>query len=110
MEVLRSQKFGHDLERGLALALEKGFNTQEVAVSTDREVIAILNVHYSEKDFEYPQQTYMRGFNEGIVRETTNRVLRAAAVEVWGRETYDQRAQEPEALRNGLLVASDAKY
>ena len=52
----------------------------------------------------------MSGFNEGIVRATTNRVLRTAAIEVWGREAYNQRAQEPEAARNGLLIASDAKY
>ena len=109
MTVLRS-KFGHDLEAGLVLALEKGFNTEELATPTDQKVITGLNSHYSGKDFEYPQKSQVSGFNEGIVRATTNRVLRTAAIEVWGREIYNQRAQEPEAARNGLLIASDAKY
>jgi hypothetical protein len=110
MDVLRGRQFGHDLEAGLALALEKGFNTEEITTPTDREVIAVLNGHYSEKDFEYPQKSHISGFNEGIVRATTNRVLRTAAIEVWGREAYNQHAQKPEALLNGLLIASDAKY
>jgi hypothetical protein len=111
MEVLRSPgKFGHDLEAGLALAVEKGFNTEELAAPADHEVIAVLNFHYAEKDFEYPQKSHMSGFNEGIVRATTNRVLRAAAIEVWGREAYNQHANKPEALVNGILIAKDAKY
>jgi hypothetical protein len=111
MKVLRNPKeFGHDLEAGLTLALENGFNTEELATPTDQEVIAVLNFHYSEKDFEYPQKSHMSGFNEGIVRATTNRVLRTAAIEVWGREAYNQQVQKPEALFNGILIASDAKY
>jgi hypothetical protein len=110
MDVLRGRKCGHDLEAGLALALEKGFNTEEITTPTDQAVIAVLNGHYSEKDFEYPQKSHMGGFNEGIVRATTNRVLRTAAIEVWGREAYNQNAQKPEALLNGLLIGSDAKY
>lgn len=111
MEVLRNpRQFGHDLEAGLALGLEKGFNTEDFATPSDQEVIAVLNFHYSEKDFEYPQKSHMSGFNEGIVRATTNRVLRTAAIEVWGREAYNQHAQKPEALLNGILIAPDAKF
>jgi hypothetical protein len=70
MEVLRNpRKFGHDLEAGLTLGLEKGFNTENLATPTDQEVIAVLNSHYSEKDFEYPQKSHMSGFNEGIARD-----------------------------------------
>ena len=69
MKVLRS-KFGHNLEAGLVLALENSFNTGELATPTDQEVIAVLNAHYSDKNFEYPQKSSMSGFNEGIVRPT----------------------------------------
>ncbi len=110
MDSLRSRTIGHDLEAALALAVEKGFNTDEGAAPTDGQVIAVLNKHYSEKDFEYPQKSHMGGFNEGIVRATTNRVLRTAAIEVWGREAYEQRASEPEAQNNGLLIGADSKY
>ncbi len=110
IDVLRGRKFGHNLKAGLALAMEKGFNTEEITSPTDQEVIDVLNEHYAEKDFEYPQQSQMSGFNEGIVRATTNRVLRTAAIEVWGREAYNENAQKPDALLNGLLIGSDAKY
>jgi hypothetical protein len=111
MDVLRGRKtFGHDLEAGLALAIENGFNTEDITTPTDQAVIAVLNQHYSDKDFEYPQKSQMSGFNEGIVRATTNRVLRTAAIEVWGREAYNENAEKPEALLNGLLIGSDAKY
>jgi hypothetical protein len=56
MAHLRSHKVGHDLEAGLAIALGMGFNTEVVSTPTDQEVITVLNVHYSEKDFEYPQR------------------------------------------------------
>ena len=42
MDVLRSRKVGHDLEAALELAVEKGFNTEEVATPTDQQVIAAL--------------------------------------------------------------------
>jgi len=106
----RLRKLGHSLAALQAAAEETGFSSGTTLSMQDCEVIRFLDTDYRDKSFEYPERRITTGYNEGLVRTVTDKVLRGAAVAIWGLASYEELQAATRNRYSGMVISDDAYY